>query len=554
MEDRNVRRVYQFGLRPPTSGDRLVREQLRAAHDYQNDLVAIERGRRSALRAVDDTDEVHAAIETVKAATKSSRLAAVTALRAARREARGGAADEIARIDDLDKSLRRDARALTTCFWGSYLDVEARHMQSRQQPLYGDDTITPNDPSFRHGPRWRDSLPSGDPRGVWWLTDGQLGVQLQKGLATRDALDGHDDTRVRLVLDGKPGSRGRRYGVLWLRIGSEGRDPVWAKWPIKLHRAVPDVAIWKWVRVSVARDGMRERWTCEITVDDPAPMARSLDRDLAGVIAVEWEWSALESGGVRVARWADSRGATGEVVLPSRVVEGIRKPDGMRAVRDLVLNEAQPNLARELRATKESLPGWLREAANTLHLWRSHDRFRALEMRWRGHATMVPAAYAILRAWVQRDAHLYYYEVGARGQALGQRREFYRLLAAEWARRYRTILMSDQDLSREARWGDDSDLRFTVGLYELRSALRNAFGGDDAVESRWRGDKPDEDDERLWCERTRDAWMAGGARGDGRFAARKEKTTNAWATRKAKAAMKRAEREAAREPARNEAE
>ena len=46
------RRVYQFGLLPPTDGADQVRAQLRAAHEYRNDLVAIERGRRTALRAV----------------------------------------------------------------------------------------------------------------------------------------------------------------------------------------------------------------------------------------------------------------------------------------------------------------------------------------------------------------------------------------------------------------------------------------------------------------------------------------------------------------------
>jgi hypothetical protein len=546
-----MRKVYQFGLRPPSEGDLLVRRQLRAAHDYQNDLVAIERGRRSALRAVDDTDDVRVAVELLKAATKSTRKAAVTALREARKEARAEAAASLSRISDLDASIRKDARWGTPTFWGTYLDIEARHQQSRAQPLYGDDAITPNDPAFAQGPRWRDALGPDDPRAVWWLTDGQVGVQCQGGLATSKALQ-CTDSRVRLEL-GAPGRRGCRYGTLRLRVGSDGRDPVWAAWPIKCHRAIPDSAVWKWVRVSLHRDGMRERWTCEITVDDAAPRPRDLDRHLTGTIAVEWEWSPVEGQGIRVARWVDDRGGTGEVVLPERVAGGIRKPDGIRAVRDLVLNDAQPRLARALRETKGPLPTWLREASNVLHLWRSHDRFRSLAMRWRRECPVVaPDAYAILRAWEARDAHLYYYEVGARGEALRERRDIYRNLAARWARAYRTALLSDQDLSREAKFGDDADVRFTAGVSELRQAARQAFGDEDAIDAVWR-DKPGEDDERLWCERTRDAWMAGGARGDGRFAERKEVTANAWAARKAKAARKRAEKEAAREPGANDA-
>jgi hypothetical protein len=510
-----MRRVYQFGCLPPSDGADLVRDQLRHAQAYRNDLVAIERGRRHALRLVDDTPDVRDAIESVKAATKSTRKSAVAVLRLARKVAREAAVEELARIQVLEETIRRDARALTPTFWGTYIDVEASHMQSRSAPLYGDDAITPSDPRFA---RWRG--------------EGQLGIQLQGGLPTHDALAGAD-TRVRLVL-GPPQQRGRRYGTLWLRVGSNGRDPVWAQWPVKCHRAVPDAAIWKWVRVSLRREGFREQWTVEITVDDPSPHPHELDRELAGAIAVEWEWSLVDGHGIRVARWADHRGQTGEVMLPQSIVSGIRKPDGIRAVRDLVLNDLRPKLARSLRECHEPLPRWLSDAAATMHLWKSPDRFHGLAMRWRREKCDVArAAYEMLDAWqMGTEGHLYEYESGARREALRERREFYRLLAAKWSREYKAALLSDQDLSREARFGEESDVRTTAGVYELRGALRNAFGEADTVESQWR-DEPGEEEDRLWCERTRDAWIAGGARGDGRFAERKEKTANAWAKRKA---------------------
>jgi len=100
-------RVYQFFLRPPIEGECLVREQMRYAHEYRNDLVAIERGRRSALRAVDDTDEVRVAIETLKTSTKSTRKTSLQAVRGARKDARAAAVDELARIDALDGEIRK---------------------------------------------------------------------------------------------------------------------------------------------------------------------------------------------------------------------------------------------------------------------------------------------------------------------------------------------------------------------------------------------------------------------------------------------------------------
>jgi hypothetical protein len=534
-----MRKVYQFGLLAPTEGADAVRLQLRAAHEYRNDLVAIERGRRHALRAVDDTPEVREATELVKVATKSNRKAAVSKLRDARKAARDLAKDELARIQSLDELIRRDARDLTSCYWGTYLSIEAAHQQARSAPLYDMDAVTPSDPRFVRGPYLgREAFDKSDSRSQWWLGDGQVGIQIQGGMSTAEALSG-SDSRVRLVL-GPPQHRGRRYGTLWLRVGSNGKAPIWAKWPIKTHREVPSSASWKWVRVSAHRDGMRERWTVEITIDDSAPLPRSLDKDLTGAVAIEWEWSQVDGAGIRVARWADDHGQTGEIVLPERVVTGIRKPDGIRAVRDMIANEFRPKLARAILECKEPLPRWLMDAARTMHLWKSMDRFHALVMRWRRERCNVArAAYELLDAWAERDTHLYEYEAGARGEALLERREFYRLIAAKWSRQYRNVLLSDQDLSREARWGDESDVRFTAGIYALRGALRNAFGEDDTIESRWRDD-PSENDERLWSERTRDAWIAGGARGDGRFAEKKMKTVNAWAYRKAKKKEKQA--------------
>lgn len=41
-------KVYQFGLMDPVQNASIVVEQMRAAHRYRNDLIAIERGRRAA--------------------------------------------------------------------------------------------------------------------------------------------------------------------------------------------------------------------------------------------------------------------------------------------------------------------------------------------------------------------------------------------------------------------------------------------------------------------------------------------------------------------------
>ena len=567
-------RVYQFGLRPPVEGEHLIRASFRAAHVYRNNLIAIERGRRHTLRAIDDTPAVREAIDVVRTAPRSARRAAIAVLQDARRAARENRAEDLARIAALDKDACKGAYALAECVWGSKLDVTAAHQQSRSAPLYGDDVITPRDPHFlRHTPP---PFPPDDPRALWWAQPAQLTVQLQHGVPTADILRG-DNSRVRLVLgENCHPRRYRRYGFLWIRAGSEGRAPIWAKFPIKLHRAIPDAARWTWVRVSLHVEATREFWSVEITVDDPAPQPHTRDAALKGAIAVEWEWSMRPDGGIRVARWADTAGESGEVVLAERIAAGIRKPDGIRSVRDTILHDTLPRVARAIRETPDTVAGecpvcgtgegwaclgvdgmhagrpiirmplWLREAGNTMHLWKSPARVRALRWRWmREKCDAARGAYDILDAWTTREMHLYDYECGARGQALRRRRDFYRCLAAGWARKYKTVLLSDQDLSREAKFGAKSDVRFTAAIYEMRGALRNAFGEADAVEVRWKIPGNDlvslhrlsndfVDEKILWSTRVRDLWAAGGTRGDGIFAALKEKTGNAWAARKAK--------------------
>lgn len=539
-------RVYRFGLQSPVEGEPIVRAQLRAAREYRNDLVAIERGRRHALRAIDaSSPEVLEAEAVVRAATRSSRTRAIAALREARKRAREASSGRLAEIAALEHEILLSARSNTRCFWGTYLDIESAHRQARSSPLYDRDAVTPNDPGFLH------ARSDG-------LFEGQVGIQIQstKPITTAGVWQA-EDTRVRLerapafasALDkhGRARSGKGRKAILALRVGSDGRDPIWARCPIWLHRAIPDAARWKWVRISVRLHGPHERWSCEITVDDPAPPARSLDDSLSGSIAVEWSWDALDQDRIRVANWCDTLGASGEVILPADVIRRMAKADSIRSVRDVLAEEARPKIADAIARSPDRVPPWLARVGSSLPLWHSLIRMHDLLRRWtEERVDAARPAYDLLVAWANRDNHLWEYETGARRGAIGMRNDIYRLLARQWSVRYRTALLSDQNLSREARWGDEGLARFRAGCADMRSAIENAFGPEDSVLSRWR-DEPSENDERSWCERTRDAWNGGGSRGDGRFAKKKEKIDNAWAARKAKGASRQAGNVTARE-------
>jgi hypothetical protein len=537
-------RVYRFGALPPLDYE-LVREQLRGAHDYRNELTAIERGRRDAMRLIYDTPEIRDAEALLKQTTRSDRLAAMRALYTLRRETMTAAIDEAKRINTLAHEMQLGARALARCEWGTYLDVESAMQQSRGAPLYARGGIDPASPRFL---RWREPM------------NGQIAVQIQstRPLTTANAFRG-GDTRVRVE------RHDAEHATLSLRVGSSGRAPIWARVLIKISRAIPDAASWKWVRVSVRANNWREVWSVEITVDDPAPRTRDLDTAKSGAIAVSWCWDPRDDQSIRVAQWHDTFGDHGEVILSPWHVKGIRKASDLRAVRDMIWNHLviadrdDPTaglLPRAIQRSRDKLPTWLREAGNTMHLWRSLRRAHDLARRWREErCDAARDAYEMLDAWefgthadrldsrrsANGDYHLWEYETNVRSQSLGARRDFYRVLAAQWARKYAHALVSDHDLSREARFGDESDIRFVAAPDELRGALKNAFALD-WIETKW-------DRKESWCERACAAYLSGGARGE-MFAKRKEKTSNAWAARK----KKKVENGTARKEAANAAE
>src|SRR5690606_14013043 len=61
--------------------------------------------------------------------------------------------------------------------------------------------------------------------------------------------------------------------TLRIRIGSEGRDPVWASFPMIMHRPLPPDGIVKQAAVKLARIGTRERWELHVTVQAPSFVA-----------------------------------------------------------------------------------------------------------------------------------------------------------------------------------------------------------------------------------------------------------------------------------------
>jgi len=510
--------VYRYGLKSPTQNGDLVREQMRAAHRYQNRLIELERQRRVSLRELESahtTDEaeeqarrcaakLEAALEAVRerrqragAALKRSGAKATGArnesaemrqrvrdARAAMREARRDLSAQRRLVRDLPVVVerrdainetwlasRRQARAECGVYWGTYqLAEDAAQRAASDTPLWDGDQ--PQDPRF-----------------CAWRGDGAVSAQLVSGAAAGD-LDGDDHTQVRLHLglwDARTGSLGttpgsRRHGkrgMLSLRVGSEGRNPIWARWPIYVHRPLPADARIQRVTVQVRRSGPHEEWSALFTLRLPDDRARECGE---GIVGVDVGWRQTTDG-VRVAFVDGADGHAEDLVLEPEILTGFARADSLRATRDQNLDAMRPGLCAWI--AEHDAPPWLREATATMAQWRSAARFAALAGRWRGERFAGDEqGYEMLDAWRTQDRHLWGWECGQRDRSQRRRKDQFRRFAARLARRYETLALEKfdlRDIAKRAPTEGEAENetarlnRCRAGVSVLRECLVNAF-------------------------------------------------------------------------------
>lgn len=584
----SIARVYEYGLLEPTVNADLVADQMHAAHRYRNVLVEIERARRDAVRAA---LAAHPSVEPIEA--EVARLAAerevlrdqIRRANAAKRgradtkelreqvrdvagrlrEARGrlkAAKDAIAEdvvvtaaiavANERAAARVREERAHCNCYWSTYLLQEADADRARKEK-------TP--PKFRR-----------------WTGEGRVSVQLQGGIALDDLWGA--DTQAQIVA-GRPIKEGGcvppKARTLRLRVQSDDRGkPVWAEWPMILHRPLPDGCRIKSATVHRRRRDCRQ-WDWRLTLQVELADGWTQGRCGTGVVALNLGYARSYDhlrGAVRAGYLVGADGDAREVTVAASVIDRVEASEAIRSHRDKNLDVMRPALVTWLREHEAELPAWLVErtilskrrgsgvmqeqlgalaettnaarsgqvqeaaaldptigdeppktdeavvapdhtigdesplpqtqeaaaapgrtvgdevaiATRNWHvaLWRSAARFRALAFAWRkDRFAGDEAGYDLIESWRYRDEHLQRYEAGMLRGALLDRREKYRLVAAELAARYATLVVGSTDLRElqrsprpeEARTeiaGAKRNQRHAAGSV-LRAVLENAF-------------------------------------------------------------------------------
>ncbi len=537
-------RNYRYVARPPIENARRIEEQFRLAHAYQCALVAIERKRRAVIDRLYrqacplQWQEHEAAEQATVAAVERVRRQRSTGgemlepdddMKAEAREVAKAAREALEAARTRQKTAReawyaakravtgRLKRRLRMCDRGAYARRKRAYNLAGTVGLAWGTRLKIDESAERSGKaaQKQGTLPH-FPR---FDGGGSVVVQLQGGLDSALALGG-SDTRFRLeVVDAarwqaaqgrshlqgttglvkngprkgqprqplpqpKEGSRSstvRQGALVHLRIGSVGREPIWATWPVTLGRPLPAGAPVKWAQVHARKVGARTHWELVVTVDDAATVPAL--RTTGPTLALNLGWRNLPDGGVRVGYAVGSDGRKEEVRVPPAFILGMNRIHGLRSVRDQRLEVLKRDLADWLDEGER--PAWLHEALRYLDQWRSQKQAARLLWRWStrrfsGDDTL----YAALVAWVKQDRHLRFWECDERESLLRMRKDYYRTVAARWAREYARILVADMDLRDFATRAapEDADKtdkvqRVTQRLAapsELRSAVENA--------------------------------------------------------------------------------
>lgn len=510
-------RCFSFRCLGPISEVERVNDQYRLAHRFRNQLVEIEHRMWSRFR---DAELDHPVVGPVLRHAESCEAVVDDAYDELRGAKSGGGEPTEEMRDRLAscKELRSVAwKDLKTIKRDNVEDLRPLYEHARNL-AHGELLMARADFSaqgLRHGAYIRiedavktaskSGLPSFEP----YDGEGSIGTQLLQqrqrgeddpacaslGLTARELLMA-GDTRLRL---GPPGAmdahpRSELAGITWdqvpqlsrnlrrhaartwvdLRIGTvEGsRAPIWARFPIVLHRPLPTDAVIKWAYVVRKRVGRRFEWRFQLTLESKA-FDPCKEPGGTGACAIDLGWRRLwndrgEMIGLRAGMVVDEIGVEREIQVPTPapanlpstavmerlIARGGRMP--MRDGRTLMGAIAKvDDLAKIRREAHEhaiarlddwiaghAAPDWLREALSRGR-W-SERRLAGLVDHW-GRERFDGDEHVLfdLRAWAHQDRHLYHWQAHQREKIIAARRARWRQIAAELTSRYATIVIED---------------------------------------------------------------------------------------------------------------
>jgi hypothetical protein len=472
-------KIWTFGCLPPTAEVERVWEQLRLAHRYYNALIEIERTRRKlyreerrrlcpALAACEERLEAIAAaleearhrnVDTKEQRDALSRDKAERKSLGARAKKERAASKNVTELAECGKHINADAntrvraaREVCGVYWGTYLLVEKAIEAAKKSAV---------DPKFKR-----------------WCGEGRIGVQIHHEKAAESA----ESTMLQIEKTTQSKNGRRQFGVVRVRVGSRdqsgaevkkgGRYPIWAEFPIVLHRELPADATLTWGWIKFTRIGPRTRLELQLTVESESFAFSPTGR---GTAALDLGWRKL--GGLRVAYLVDQNGNHGEFRIPESIDDRLRQCAELSSVRDLAFDEVRKHLVE----IKDALPDWAKDEIKFVANWKSPARLAMIVRRlvtesgvdlgdawkmWRAEragpgadyyaawdvtaewarARNLPPHLICLDWWRRQNNHLYSWIESQRTRALGHRDDLFAQWAAWITKSYENVAIEDFDL------------------------------------------------------------------------------------------------------------
>lgn len=511
-------RIWTFGCFAPVTGADLVERQFIKAHRYYNTLIEIEKEAQDAVREVQHNHPVMAPLQarkqTILESLKQSRDA-IKKARSAKRSNKVDVADLRAKvaqhknelitikakiaevrlavnaemkasydaIREHAKSRVKIARKGSELYWGTYILVEKAvesaiaACKREHRPL----KFKPYGRSARIGVQFQKSVT-------------QAGRAQINGAPVAD-LFAHVDARMRLTpatgemraiksKAGTPVNVRDKKGQLLLRIGSEGREPVWATFPVILQRPFPDDAIAKSAWIKREKIGTKWRYSFQIVLESRTFEATK--KKGTRTAALDVGWRKKEEGGLRIFVLRDDAGQLTEYKLPSEFQTRYEKCNAIRSQRDDNFNKARDGLVYWLKNADVNEPDWLKERTQHIASWRACAKLAAVVLHWRGNRfSGDEVMFPTLEAWRKQDKHLLEWEVNLRDKVIARRTDYYRRIAIDLTTKYDRLVLEKFDLREVSKKRapeqekPDSPIaarrqRFEVAISELRNALESA--------------------------------------------------------------------------------
>ena len=491
--------VYRFGVKRPTVNEDLVREQMMLGNDYGNELRRHETTRRNTVREVlvdrdaqiqpllDEAQELRwelvAAEDAAKAKRKETRSKSETKAQKAElkvlrekvkaKKAEVTAARKTLKLTEEQQAMQAAARAKyearektegvisADLYSGTRRRIQAAMDATQKAPLWSKKTGKPSNP------RWRR-----------WTGEGSVDVEIGEArrLPVENTLKG-EGTYIQFKMEPEQAGmsktrKKRKRGIVRMRVGSDSsRKPIWAEWPVLMHRPLPPASVISFAKIACNKIADREEWSLYLTLNlskDEEEKRKATHG--VGSVAMDLGWRKYGKNDMRVAYFLDDQGRAIDFRIEPEILAGFRKVEDLISIRKQAMNK----MSGELRAwiKENEAPAWLRERTRYMWKWESRERFLGLLSSWKKNRWLNDEhGFNLLDIWAYGayneetgrreggDRHLWQWERSQAKKSLRRRKDQYRRIAAQLSTTNRVLVVEDinlQTLKRKKEVGEEA--------------------------------------------------------------------------------------------------